>query len=191
MLADKLKLKLVPASLWVAALATEYHIPVTKLNDNDLDLVIEFAEAIDANLNYIKQNTHSLIRDKMLALSAKKVYIIAKKKIEKTRIIPFEISTFGATNTLRALSIFGPAKIRMDDDKPFITEGSNFIVDVELNEEYDLDDIEYSCKKIPGVLESGVFMNLADKVIIVGDKKISEFKSNDTKGTIPSLKNTR
>ncbi|MBN1159626.1 MAG: ribose 5-phosphate isomerase A [Candidatus Diapherotrites archaeon] len=189
-LREKLKIKVVPASLWAASIATQHNVPLTKLNDKDLDMVVEFAEEVDHNLNYIKRNTHSLIRDKMLALCAKKVYVIAEKKMnESKRIVPFEVSAFGVTNTLKALSVFGPAHIRMERDKPFVTEGANMIIDVELGKEYDLDDVEYTCKKIPGVLESGVFMNLADKVIWVGEEaKTQEFKTKETKGNIPILK---
>ena len=191
-LKDKLKVKVVPASLWAASIATQYHVPVTKLNDKDLDIVVEFAEEVDTNLNYIKRTTHSLIRDKMLALCAKKVYVIADKKMDKAkRIVAFEVSTFGIANTLKALSVFGPAHIRMEGDKPFITEGSNMIIDVELSKEDDFDDVEYTSKNIPGVLESGVFMNLADKVIFIGRKQAEEFKVKETKGPIPKLKAVR
>jgi ribose 5-phosphate isomerase A len=172
---NDLKIKLVPTTLEIGHLATEYNLKLANGNEK-IDLVIEFANAVDPLFNYAKKDTQSLIRDKIIAYHAKEVIVFVEKSNVNQQIIefPIEVAKFGIEKTLNALQSFGNAKIRLENEQPLKTINQNNIIDLKTNKIYSYDDLEYRIKEIPGVLETGLFINLADKIYSVENKKIEK-----------------
>lgn len=170
----ELNVKIVPTSFELATLCTSLKLPIASINDKEIDVAFEFASMVDNQFNFIKRDSKSLIRDKMIAQSATELIVVAEKKDYVKRlqgIIPFEIDSFGAERTLLQLDEFGEASFRLKENgERFTTESGNYIVDVKFDQVYSLEDLEYDTKKIPGVIETGLFLGAADRLLLHNDK---------------------
>ncbi len=148
---------------------------VVSLNDKEVDVALEVVDQLDFYNNFIKIKTNSFIRDKMISQSALKLVVLVdfKKYVpEITSDVCVEISTFAWQRTLIHLQSFGLAHVLYDSDSEFIkTEIGHFLVKIKLDKNITLDDFEYSVRNIPGVLETGVFLGLADVSFIYNLEK--------------------
>ena len=163
--------KVVPTSGEIGGILSSMEIPIADINEREIDIAIEFVDLVDRHFNYIKRDSLSLVRDKMIAQSAEEMIVIAKESNFVKRLggkIPFEIAIFGWKRSVVQLEALGNAKLRKKGGKPFRTETNHYLVDVEVDEIYSLEDLEFQAKNIPGVLEAGVFVGYADRVILHG-----------------------
>ncbi|MFH0714736.1 MAG: ribose 5-phosphate isomerase A [Candidatus Diapherotrites archaeon] len=163
------KVKVVPCSASLGILCADFHLPMTSLNDSEVDVGFEFADLVDEMYNYVKRDSTSLIRDKMIAQSADELIIIAEKKNwvpQLKGVTPVEISAFGWKRTITQLQNFGKAKLREMKGSPFKTESGHFLADVEMDEVFVPEELDGELKKIPGVIETGFFIGYADRVIL-------------------------
>ncbi len=171
---NELKIKIVPTSLELATLCTSLKLPIASINDKEIDVAFEFASMVDNQFNFIKRDSKSLIRDKMIAQSATDLIVVAEKKNYVKRLhgkIPFEIDSFGAERTLLQLDEFGEASFRLKKNgERYTTESGNYMVDVKFDQIYSLEDLEYDTKKIPGVIETGLFLGYADRILLHNDR---------------------
>ena len=167
----------VPTSLKTKRLATELKIPLIELDDRtEIDLTIDGADEVDSNLNLIKGGGGALTREKIIAYHSKKVIII----VDETKIVkglgcdsslPVEITRFAWSATKKSLEDLGcTAELRRIMNEAFITDNQNYIVDCEFGKITDPEALEKEINNLPGVLENGLFIGLADKVI-VGSKQ--------------------
>ena len=107
----------------------------------------------------------------MIAQSAGTLIVVADESalVEKLRgTIPFEIATFGWKRTLNQLDVWGKARRREMNGIPFKTETGNYVIDVDVDGIFSYDDLEFETRNIPGVLETGLFLGYADKVVLRG-----------------------
>lgn len=148
---------------------------VLSLNDKEIDVALEVSDQVDSYNNFIKIKTNSFIRDKMISQSALKLFVYVNSKNYVSEInsdVCVEISTFAWQRTIIHLQSFGVAKILQDDSGEFIkTEIGHYLVKIKLDKNITLDDFEYSVRNVPGVLESGVFLGLADTTFIYDKEK--------------------
>jgi ribose 5-phosphate isomerase A len=172
-----LKIKGIPTSLKTKRLATELKIPLIDLEEHtEIDVTIDGADEVDSNLNLIKGGGGALTREKIIAYHSKKVIII----VDETKIVkglgcdsflPVEVTRFGWSATKKALEGLGcTAELRKIMDEAFITDNQNYIIDCDFGKIADPETLEKDINNIPGVLENGLFIGLADEVI-VGSKQ--------------------
>jgi ribose 5-phosphate isomerase A len=160
---------------------------VVSLNDREIDVGIEFVDQVDFDYNFIKKETRSFIRDKMISQSALSLITICDKadvvdKISKD--ISVEISSFAWERTVLNLQSYGLARVVLDIDGNIIkTETGHYLARITLDKNITLEDFEYSVKNIPGVLETGVFLGSADVIFIV-DKNDSKSQKISIKSRI-------
>jgi len=174
--AEKLCVKAVPTSYQAFMLAVENGIPITTLEENPtLDLTIDGADQIDENLNLIKGMGGALTREKIVAAASKTLIIIAderkKAKIlgENGQKVPIEVLPFAAPFVIRKLSeLGGKSKIREGTGKvgPVVTDNGNFIIDVDFGLIENPDALDAKLKRIPGIVETGLFVNMADIIYL-------------------------
>ncbi len=170
---EGLEIKIVPTSAHIAGILSEFNIPTTTLNESEIDLAIEFVDLADRHFNFIKRDSLSLVRDKMIAQSAEELIVVTKEKNYVKRlegIIPFEITSFGWKRTLTQLEKFGDAFLRMHGATPFKTETNNYIIDVYIDEIFSLEEVEAQAKNAPGVIETGLFIGYADRILLHNGK---------------------
>lgn len=171
--------KVVPTSSHIAAILSSVHLPIADINEREIDVAFEFVDLADKHFNYIKRDSLSLVRDKMIAQSAAEMIAIVEESGFGNRLfgkVPFEVAVFGWKRSLIQLEALGRAKLRKNGKNPFKTETNHYIVDVDIDKIYSLDELEFQAKNIPGVLETGLFIGYADR-IIVHKKKGIEVKS--------------
>ncbi|HLC92126.1 MAG TPA: ribose 5-phosphate isomerase A [archaeon] len=166
-------IEFIPTSMRNATVASSMGIPIADINEKEIDVAIEFVDQVDENYNFIKRNSLSLVRDKMIAQSAATLVVIADEQnlVEKLKgTIPFEVATFGWKRTQNQLDTYGRARRRETNGVPFKTETGNYIIDVVFDSIFNYEELETESKNIPGVLETGLFVGYADKIILHGKK---------------------
>ena len=162
-------------------LSNKLSIPLTTLeNVKKLDLTIDGADEIDADLSLIKGGGGALLREKIIAFNSSEVLIIAdeSKLVDKLGIfkLPIEVSpyehevtSFKIMDKLNEVGYNGSISLRKDDQNIFITDGGNYIYDLSIGLINEPDNLEQLLNLIPGVFENGLFINLTKKVIIGGE----------------------
>jgi ribose 5-phosphate isomerase A len=170
----------IPTSMRMATIASSLGLKIADINEREVDVAIDFADQVDKNFNFVKRNTASFVRDKMIAQSAANLIVIALDKsfVEKVKgTIPFEVVTFGWKRTMNQLDSYGKASRREKNGVPVKTETGNYVIDVKMDNIWNYDELEYESKNIPGVIETGLFVGYADKVLLHG-KKIEMLSSS-------------
>jgi ribose 5-phosphate isomerase A len=152
---------------------------------NEIDLTIDGADEVDPDLNGIKGGGGALLYEKIVAHSSKKnIWIVDTTKYVEILgkfPLPIEVVQFGSQKTFGKLSSLGYSpEFRMDGENYFVTEDSNYTIDLSLNVISDPFKLERELKIIPGVVETGLFLNICD-VAIIGKEKDCEIIKNDIK----------
>lgn len=186
---ERIHILAVPTSYQSFNLAVENLIPVTTLQEHPiLDLVIDGADQIDDQLNLIKGMGGALTREKIVATASNKLIIVADERKrashlgENNQPVPLEVVPFAAPIILKKIkNMGGKPKIRESNKKvgPVITDNGNFIIDAALGIINKPEDIHQKLKSIPGVLETGLFANMADLVYIGERRRVIILKKKD------------
>ncbi|MEM3000553.1 MAG: ribose 5-phosphate isomerase A [Candidatus Bathyarchaeia archaeon] len=180
---EKLKLLAVPTSYQAFLLAVNNGIAVTTLDEHPvIDVTIDGADQIDPKLNLIKGMGAALAREKIVA-SASKLNIIIADETKKVRVlgenshpVPIEVLPFAITPVKRKIeALGGKAILREGKGKlgPVITDNGNAIIDAVFGLIDNAAELELKLKMIPGVIETGLFVNLTD-IAYIGTSSIVE-----------------
>ncbi len=177
MVADGFKINAIATSGATAEQAQSLNIPLITIDDVDvIDLTIDGTDEFDAKLNLIKGGGGALLKEKMVATITKKQIIIAdsSKQVEKLGAfkIPVEVLPFASDYACKRIQGFGGnVKIRRKDNEIFLTDEKNYIIDADFGLIEDPQDISDKLNNIEGVVCNGLFLGLADIVIMgVGDE---------------------
>ncbi len=183
-----LNIKIVPTSKRTSSLAKKFNIPEIAIDEvAKIDLAIDGVDEIDKHFNAIKGGGGALFREKIVSKIANKVIWImdSSKMVDTigTFPLPVEILPYGFTHIIRKLEVlsFNPT-LRMNSDTPYITDNNDYIVDLHLGKSFDIEYVSEKLKSISGVLETGLFLNACDK-IIVGIDNETRVIENKEKGT--------
>ncbi|MCO6178608.1 ribose-5-phosphate isomerase RpiA [Ciceribacter sp. RN22] len=175
-----LRVEGVPTSERTARLCLELGVPLKSLDElPELDLTIDGADEVDGRLRLIKGGGGALLREKIVAAASQRMIVIAdESKVVDTLgrfPLPIEINPFGQAATLIAiektasrLGLSGELKMRASGDGLFKTDGGHFIVDASFGRIPDAEALARELNSIPGVVEHGLFINLATLAIIAG-----------------------
>ncbi|MFQ3544432.1 ribose-5-phosphate isomerase RpiA [Halobacillus rhizosphaerae] len=167
-----LNVKGVPSSTRTENWAKEFGIPLTTFHDvQELDLAIDGADEIDENLNLLKGGGGSLVREKIVNAAADSVIIIADKSKQVTqlgkRALPIEVVPFGWEVTAQRIAQCGAEiTLREKQEQPFISDNGNYILDCQFELISDPASLHATLSQLPGVVETGLFIGLADRVIL-------------------------
>jgi ribose 5-phosphate isomerase A len=175
----------VPTSKRTAEQAASLNIPLSVLDDHPvIDLAIDGSDEVDPDLNLVKGRGGALLREKMVEKASKKFVVI----VDETKLVdglggsklamPVEIVQFCWKYNLQRLENLPEvkgckAKLRLDGDKPYVTDNSNYIVDLYFEEP--IKDAHAASKAIlalEGVVDHGLFLDMASVVIIAGSNGI-------------------
>ncbi|MGS4884375.1 ribose-5-phosphate isomerase RpiA [Roseibium sp. MB-4] len=179
--ADGLDVIGVPTSERTAELAASLGIKLTTLEElPELDLTVDGADELDANLALIKGGGGALLREKIVAAASGKMIVIADgtKNVDTLGQfpLPIEVVPFGQEATRRAiLSLFKEMglpqnlQLRVAGEHPFVTDGGHHIFDAHLLKIEEPETLAQALVKIPGVVEHGLFLNLASKAYVAGE----------------------
>ncbi len=177
-----LKINAIPTSAQTEKQAESLNIPLVSIDDVDsIDVTIDGTDEFDANLNLIKGGGGALLKEKMVARITKKQIIIADslKKVKNLGAfkVPVEVLPFAADYACKRIQEFGgKVKIRRKTGKMFLTDEENYIIDADfglIENPYEISD---KLNNIEGVVCNGLFLDLADVVIMGEGKEITVFK---------------
>jgi len=159
-------------------LASELGIRLTTLDDlPELDLTVDGADELDARLALIKGGGGALLREKIVAAASTQMIVIADGSKEVATLgrfpLPIEVVPFGLEATrrsiLKVLSDLGlPQKLELRGGTadPFRTDGNHFILDAHLQMIPETRTLAERLVAIPGVVEHGLFLELATKAYV-------------------------
>jgi ribose 5-phosphate isomerase A len=182
----------VPTSEATRAQAAALGIKLSTLDETPfLDLTVDGADELDGELRLIKGGGGALLREKIVATASAKVCIIADytKRVESLGAfaLPVEVIAFGLTATRNMVESLagdvgcnGDIKLRLGKDgKPFVTDNGNYILDCAFGQIEDPEALDDALKLIPGVVENGLFLGIADMGIIAGPQGVEILSADD------------
>jgi len=155
----------IPTSLETEQLARKAGIPLSTIDEHDIDLTIDGADQVDGNLNLIKGGGGALLREKMVASCSKDEIIVAdeSKIVDSFSFpLPVEVVKFGWKSVARKLKSMGFEPERRE----FVTDNGNYILDCRYVSIENAEETEKALNIIPGVVENGLFIGLASTVVV-------------------------
>jgi ribose 5-phosphate isomerase A len=185
----------VPTSRLTADRAAEWGIPLVSLAEHAvLDLAIDGADEVDPNLDLIKGLGKALLREKLIEIHARRFVVIVDESKLVSRLgtrdaLPVEILPFEWQASLRWLNSLGcRAELWCKPDgEPFITDNGNYIARcwfIDPDQPNRLVGIKNSGELAqlladrPGIIEHGLFLGMADQVIVAGEQGIRVLERN-------------
>jgi len=171
----------VPTSEATRAQAARLGVPLTTLDETpELDLTVDGADEIAPDLSLIKGGGGALLREKIVAAASARMVVIADHTKWVATLgrfpLPIEVVPFGLAATRRAVEAAalaagapGPAPLRRGNDgHAFVTDGGHFILDAALERIVRPEVLAKRLAAIPGVVEHGLFIGLAQVAVIAG-----------------------
>jgi ribose 5-phosphate isomerase A len=176
----------VAASARTDELARSAGIEVVELDGSfELDLALDGADEVDASLGLIKGGGGALLREKIVVSAARRFVVVAEaaKRVERLGSgcrLPVEVVRFGWRDTRRRLGAMVPdAEQRLrEDGEAYVTDEGHLILDCTLPASGDLDTLGRDVKQLPGVVEHGLFIGLAERALLGHpDGSVEELRS--------------
>ncbi len=179
---DGLYVRGVPTSADTASKAAAAGIDLVDPDETTvIDLAVDGTDEVDGRLNLIKGGGGALLREKIVANAARRFVVIADASKKVAQLgkfpLPVEIDRYAFALTVRAVretlsaSGYEKANIRLRASTAgpaFMSDGGNFILDCELDRIRDAQSLDIALKGLPGVVETGLFIGMADEVILAG-----------------------
>ena len=178
----------IPTSERTAAQARSLGIQLSDFGSHDvIDLTLDGADAVErGTLTLIKGLGGALLREKIVAAASRRMIVM----VDQTKLrgplgsfcpVPVEVTRFGWQATRRHLVGLGvePVLRSVAAGEPLVTDGGNLILDCSFGPIPDARALQQEIKKIPGVVETGLFIDIADRVIIAADHGIEILQSED------------
>lgn len=170
----------VPTSERTARLCLELGVPLKSLDElPELDLTVDGADEVDSALRLVKGGGGALLREKIVATASARMIVIA----DETKLVatlgrfplPIEVNPFGLAATRIAvekaaakLGLSGEIRLRQSGDGVFLTDGGHYILDASFGLIPDAEALSDALFAIPGVVEHGLFLDIADTAVIAG-----------------------
>ena len=179
--ADGLVVTCVPTSEATRAQAARLGLPLATLEETPrLDLTVDGADEIDSELRLIKGGGGALLREKIVASASSRLLVIAdvSKRVECLGKfpLPIEVVAFGLASTRLHIAAqaedagcLGEIRLRATaNGAPFLTDSGNYILDCLFGRISEPELLADALQIIPGVVEHGLFLGIADEAIIAG-----------------------
>lgn len=176
---EGLEIEGIPTSNATAELAEQFGVPLTNFSKvQELDIAIDGADEVDSNLQLIKGGGGALLREKIVAAAAKEFYVIVDDSKMVTHLgafhLPVEIIPFAWEVTAKHIAALGcDLELRKVDGDVFISDNGNYILDCDFGQIHSPKKLESDLRKIVGVVETGLFIDMAKKVLVGKDGQVN------------------
>ena len=179
----------IPTSIRTENLARELEVPLVGFETHqNIDLTIDGADEVDPDLNLIKGGGGALLREKVVAQASQRNIIIVDEsklvpKLGTGWALPIEVIPFARYTEKRFLSdLGGKVTVRTNDDgTPFSTDQQNLILDTNFGQIQDPSELTAQLNERAGIVEHGLFLNLATDVIVAREGGIKHLTRKDKK----------
>ncbi len=170
---DGLAIRGIPTSQKTAELAKELAVPLTTLDETrDIDIDVDGADEVDPTLNLIKGHGGALLRERVVASVSKRFVVLIGEEKLVTHLgakmsVPVEVVPFAVSVARAGLRRLGAdVALRTSGDGPFVSDNGNQILDARFDTIGDARDLERRIDALPGVVDSGLFIGMADLVLV-------------------------
>jgi len=174
---EGLDIRGVPSSEGIARLAEASRVPLVPYEDFikggvDIDIDIDGADRVDPDFNLIKGGGGAHVREKQVATASREFFCV----VDETKLVdelagsfplPVEVKPDSLGQTKQELARYGDVKLRMRERSIFISDNSNYILDVSLRVGEPLQGLEVDLNRIPGVVDNGLFTVRKPDVVVV------------------------
>jgi ribose 5-phosphate isomerase A len=161
------------ASNRTAELAAAAGIQIVELDGEvELELALDGADEVAADLGLIKGGGGALLREKIVISAARRFVVVAEtpKRVERLgerMPLPVEVVRFAWRDTRRRLARLLPeAELRMADGAPYVTDEAHYILDCPIPEGAEPASLDVELNRIPGVVEHGLFLGMAERALL-------------------------
>ncbi|MCL7413345.1 MAG: ribose-5-phosphate isomerase RpiA [ANME-2 cluster archaeon] len=175
----------IPTSYQSLLLAIEWGIPLTSLDqDPVLDIALDGADQIDANLFVIKGGGAAHTNEKIVACSSRRfVVLVDEKKMVDTLVHPVPLEVIPKALELvkrQVMELGGIPRLRMAvrKDGPVITDNGNLVVDADFGDIHDPWKLAKQLSACTGIIEHGIFDNADEVYVGMPDGTVKILKCN-------------
>src|ERR1700680_898318 len=178
-----LKIRGIPTSVQTKQLAASVGIPLTTLDEfQQIDVTIDGADEVDPQLHLIKGGGGALLREKIIASASRQVVIIADSSKQVAVLgkfpLPVEVIPFAQVLVAKRIAALG-ATVNLRQDatgNPFVSDEGHHILDCSFGQIPDPPALARTLSDMPGVVEHGLFIDLATVVLVAQDEKVTELR---------------
>lgn len=178
--ASGLRVKGVSSSLKSSDLARKHGIEILDDFQGMMDIDVDGADQVDEKGNLIKGGGGALLREKIVAYNSRNVCIIVdSKKMAGNDFgsfpLPVEVTPYFASGTVRHIEKLG-AECTLRQNGSFVTDNNNLIADCKFGRIKDPETLHSKIREIPGVVEVGLFIGMANEIIVGSEKQARVIK---------------
>lgn len=169
----------VPTSRPTEEQARALGIPLVDLPEGGVDLAVDGMDEVTDALDVIKGLGGALTREKIVEASATRFVLIgdAGKRVRylgETAPVPVEVVPFGHRRTIEVLRDLGAEpSVRLAGGAPFVSDNGNLVVDCRFAGPFDAPALGRAIHALPGVVEHGLFLGMAERAYVAGDDGVS------------------
>jgi ribose 5-phosphate isomerase A len=180
---EGLKVTTVASSTISAITAQSLNLPIVALEHiNSIDLYVDGADEITADMTLLKGRGSDLVKEKLLAKAATKFIVVADESklvnhIGQNFVIPIEVVPFAWQLTKKSLEAVGAqGNLRPNPAKDgfWVTSHGSYVLDMIFDQSLDAKTLNDLINNTPGVVEHGIFHGLTDAVFIAANSLVSE-----------------
>jgi ribose 5-phosphate isomerase A len=178
-----LKIRGIPTSVHTQELAASLGIPLTTLEEcQQIDVDIDGADEFDPQLHLIKGGGGALLREKIIASASRQVVIIADSSKQVAVLgkfpLPVEVIPFAQPLVAKRITALGATvKLRRDaKGNPFVTDEGHHILDCSFGQIPDPPALARKLSDMPGIVEHGLFIELATVVLCAKGENVTELR---------------
>ena len=172
----------IPTSKTTEEQARELKIPLSTLEEHEvIDLTIDGADEVDPQMNLIKGGGGALLREKLVAMNSTTVIIVVDSSKVVDRLgdgfpLPVEVLPYCSNTTMKMLEELDcGTNLRMHNSSVFKTDNQNYIVDCKFDGIEKPGLLSARINRIPTVVENGLFLNIASKIIVGKKDEVEEW----------------
>jgi ribose 5-phosphate isomerase A len=184
---EGLKIVGIPTSQKTKQLAEQLGIPLSTLEEHpQIDIDIDGADEIDAQLNLIKGGGGALLREKVVASASRRFIVVAESTKLVARLGKFPLSVevipFAESVIQTHIEALGaPVSLRRYAyGNPYVTDEGHHILDCNFGEIADPPELAQKLRSIPGVVEHGLFIDMAEMAFVGKDGRVVQVRRGST-----------
>jgi ribose 5-phosphate isomerase A len=174
-----LRIRGIPTSTRSQELAQSLGIPLTTLDEcQEIAVTVDGADEVDPQLRLIKGGGGALLREKIVASATRQFVIVADASKQVARLgkfpLPVEVIRFAQVLVAKRIAALGAdVQLRTSPDgQPYVTDENNHILDCHFGEIRDPDRLAHELSDTPGVVEHGLFIDMASVALFARGTEI-------------------
>jgi ribose 5-phosphate isomerase A len=177
-----LKIRGIPTSSQTRELATSLGVPLTTFDEvQEINVTIDGADEVDPQLCLTKGGGGALLREKIVASASRQLVIIADSSKQVPMLgkfpLPIEVIAFAQPVVKKKIEALGASvKLRQSNGSPFVTDEGHHILDCSFGQIPDPPALARRLSDMPGVVEHGLFINMASVVLIARGHEVTELR---------------